>query len=398
MAERQTDMRITGIVCEYDPFHNGHRYLLEWARKKSDAIVCVMSGNATERGSFAIVDKYTRAEMALRSGADLVLELPYPYSSASAEFFASAGVSVLASVGVDLICFGSESGDVERLKRAAAVARDLVPTVTHDGRGTADGYFSALAEAYEATYGEPLCPESNDILGIEYCKAILSGGYDIEPIAVTRLGDGFRKREVEDTTFASATAIRRLIREGRSAEIAPLVPDVTADLLKEAIARGDAPVDMGRLATAILAFLRTADPEGLAAIAELGNGLEYRLTDASREATSLTELFASAATKKYTDAKIRRAVLFAMTGVTAADLRAPVGYTTVLGATKVGCELLSALRKQEGGIPIITKPADGQKASPRQYALSLAADSLFGLAHPKAKPAGEWMRKNPVIL
>lgn len=398
MAERLKDMRITGIICEYDPFHNGHRYLLARAREGSDAVVCVMSGNTTQRGGFAIVDKYTRAEMALRGGADLVLELPYPYSSASAEFFASAGVSILASVGAHRICFGSESGNVERLMRAAAVAKDLAETNARDERGAADSYFTALGAAYEKAYGEAFCPESNDILGIEYCKAILSGGYGIEPVAIRRLGDGFRQGEVEDATFASATAIRRLIREGKRAEIAPLVPAETLQLLEETTARGDAPADMERIGTAILAFLRTADPDGLSPIAELGNGLEHRLCEAAREATSLPDLFSRTATKKYTDAKIRRAVLFAMTGVTAADLRTRPGYTTVLGADKVGCALLSALRKREGGIPVLAKPADGKTVAPRAFELTLAADALYTLTLPSPRPAGDFLRKNPVIL
>ena len=398
MAERLTDMRITGIVCEYDPFHSGHRYLLDRAREGSDAIVCVMSGNVTQRGGFAIVDKYARAEMALCGGADLVLELPYPYSSASAEFFASAGVSVLASAGVHRICFGSESGDVEKLRRAALVTRTLATDGGAASTGSAEGYFSALGEAYLKTYGEEFCPSSNDILGIEYCKAILGGGYAIEPMAIPRLGDGFRRCEVGDTPFASATALRKLIRNGSVDAISPYVPEDTVRLLAEAVARGDAPVDVERLETAILSFLRLADPDDLQAIAELGNGLEHRLCEASKEATSLSELFSLAATKKYTDAKIRRAVLFAMTGVTYADLCAPVGYTTVLGANGRGCELLSLLRKREGGIPVVTKPSEGKNASPRQYALSFAADALFALAHPNRKPAGEWMRKNPIIL
>ena len=391
-------MRITGIVCEYDPFHNGHRYLLERAREGSDAVVCVMSGNATQRGGLAIVDKYTRAEMALRGGADLVLELPYPYSSASAEFFATAGVSVLASAGVCRICFGSESGDVEKLQRAARVARSLATGDAETSTGTAEGYFSALGEAYRKAYGEEFCPSSNDILGIEYCKAILEGAHTIEPVAIPRLGDGFRRREVGDTPFASATALRRLIREQSVEAIAPYVPSETVRLLAEAVVRGDAPVDMARLEAAILSFLRLADPNALTEIAELGNGLEHRLCEAAKDATSLSELFTLSATKKYTDARIRRAVLFAMTGVTYADLCAPVGYTTVLGANGRGCELLSVLRKRESGIPVVTKPSEGKNVSPRQYALSFAADALFALAHPSTKPAGEWMRKNPVIL
>lgn len=391
-------MRITGIICEYDPFHNGHRYLIEQAKEGSGAVVCVMSGNATQRGGFAVADKYTRAEMAVRGGADLVLELPYPYSSASAEFFASAGVSVLASVGVDRICFGSESGDVTRLQRAAEIALTLDRNGTQDPTGTADGYFSALGKAYEDTYGEPLSPKSNDILGIEYCKAIFANGYGIEPFAVTRRGDGFRADVAIDGAFASATAIRRLIREKCVDSTLSYVPSETACLMREAIGRGEAPVDMARLEGAVLSFFRLAEPERLSEFAELGNGLEYRLCEAAREATDLSDLFSRVATKKYTDAKIRRAVLFAMTGVTADDLRAPVGYTTVLSANARGCELLAALRKQEGGVPVITKPADGKTAHPRQYALSLALDSLFTLALPTARPSGAYVRKNPVIL
>ena len=390
-------MKISGIICEYDPFHNGHRYLVERARKGSDAVVCVMSGNATQRGSLAIADKYTRAEMAVRSGADLVLELPYPYSSASAEFFASAGVSVLASVGVDRLCFGSESGDVEKLMRAARVARSLDTEADREA-GTADGYFAVLSKAYENAYGEPFCPASNDILGIEYCKAILTGGYAVKPFAVKRQGDGFRADAVTDGRFASATALRRLVREAGVDAITPYVPEDTVRLLGEAIARGEAPVDIARIERAVLSFFRLADPETLSGIAELGNGLEYRICEAARDTVSLSELLARAATKKYTDARIRRAILFAMTGVTANDLRAPVGYTTVLAANARGCELLSRLRKEEREIPVITKPADGKTVHPRQYALSLAADSLFTLAQPTAHPAGEYVRKNPTIL
>ena len=390
-------MKISGIICEYDPFHNGHRYLVERAREGSDVVVCVMSGNATQRGSLAIADKYTRAEMAVRSGADLVLELPYPYSSASAEFFASAGVSVLASVGVDRLCFGSESGDVEKLMRAAHVARSL-DTEADREVGTADGYFAVLGKAYENAYGEPFCPASNDILGIEYCKAILAGGYAMKPFAVKRQGDGFRADAVTDGRFASATALRRLVREEGIDAITPYVPEDTVRLLGEAIARGEAPVDIARIERAVLSFFRLTDPETLSGIAELGNGLEYRICEAARDTVSLSELLARAATKKYTDARIRRAILFAMTGVTAKDLRAPVGYTTVLAANARGCELLSRLRKEEGEIPVITKPADGKTVHPRQYALSLAADSLFTLAQPTAHPAGEYVRKNPTIL
>lgn len=390
-------MKITGIVCEYDPFHNGHRYLIERARETGDAIVCVMSGSFTERGSMAIVDKYTRAEMAVRGGADLVLELPYPYSSASAEFFASAGVSILASIGAHRICFGSEQGDVSRLQRAAAVACQMTYSAEHE-TGTAEGYFAALGKAYENAYGEAFCPGPNDILGVEYCKAILVNGYAIEPVAVKRQGDGFREDTVGASSFASATAIRRLLRETGADGISPYVPEETAALLRRSISGGEAPTDVTRIESAVLSFFRLTNPEALGHIAELGGGLAHRLCEVARESVSLADFLARAATKKYTDARIRRAVFYAMTGVTVDDLRFPVGYTTVLAANSVGCDILSSLRKKEEGIPVVTKPADGKTVCPRQYELLLAADSLFTLAQPSTRPVGEYVRKNPVIL
>lgn len=389
-------MKITGIICEYDPFHNGHRYLLR--RAQSDAVVCVMSGNLTQRGGMAIADKYTRAEMAVRNGADLVLELPYPYASASAAFFASAGVSVLASVGAERICFGSECGDVTRIMRAAEIALRMQYEETDPNTGTADGYFAALGEAYHEAYGETLQPSSNDILAIEYGKAILENGYPMEPVAVKRKGDGFRAILADSSSFTSATAVRRLLREEGIDAVTTYVPEESARLLREAISRGDAPVDMGRIEQAVLAFLRLADPRSLSEIAELGNGLEFRLCEAAREVTDLASLFDRVSTKKYTDARLRRAVLYAMTGVTAEDLRAPVGYTTVLAANSVGCGLLSEVRRREGGIPLVTKPADGRAVSPRQFALTCAADALYTLAMPTPRDAGTFVRRGPVII
>ena len=131
-------MKITGIICEYDPFHNGHAYLLRQARANSDVVVCVMGGNFTQRGSMAMADKYTRAEAALRGGADLVLELPYPFCSASAEYFASAGVDILSSIGAERICFGSERGDVQELMRVAELANFEAFEEPDEAKGTAD--------------------------------------------------------------------------------------------------------------------------------------------------------------------------------------------------------------------------------------------------------------------
>ncbi len=391
-------MKITGIVCEYDPFHNGHAYLLERAREGSEVVICAMSGNFTQRGSMALVDKYTRAEAALRGGADLVLELPYPFSSTSAEYFATAGVAILASAGVDRICFGSEQGDIVPLERAAELSMTLSRGYGQIGVGTAEGYFDALGAAYFDRYGEHLTVGPNDILGIEYCKAILRGGHEMIPEAVVRRGDGFHAETTGATPFASATALRKQIREQGIDGLEAYMPDSSLALLRGAVERGDAPVDMNRIGSAVLAFFRTVDPQVLCEIAELGNGLEHRLCEVARAAKSMEEFFALTATKKYTDARIRRAVLFAMTGVRREDLLKGVRYTSVFATNKRGCEWLSTLRKRERAIPIVTKPADAAKVDARQYELSFAADSLFTLAMPQPREAGYFVRKSAAIL
>ncbi len=390
-------MKITGIICEYDPFHNGHEYLLRQAREGSDAVVCVMSGNATQRGGFAIADKYTRAEMALHGGADLVLELPYPFSSASAEYFASAGVAILSSVGAEGICFGSECGNTEKLMKAADVALTREFRRSRDDEGTAEGYFEALEESYAKVYGESLSLAPNDILGVEYGKAIMRGKYAIQPMAFERLGDGFLSSSAGTSPFASATALRSHIREKGTDGLAAYMPKTAVELLDRAVADKTAPVDIKRIESAVLSFFRLTPPEALVDIAELGNGLEYRLCEAALKAGTLDEFFSLAATKKYTDSRIRRAVLFAMTGVMRHDLKTLPQYTTLLAVNAEGREVLSQLRKKENVIPVVTKPADGKSVSERQYTLSYLLDCLFTLAMPTPTEAGAFMRKGAII-
>ena len=375
-------MKAVGIICEYNPFHKGHEYLINMAKESGDAVVAVMSGGYTQRGELAIADKYVRAEAAVKCGADLVLELPFPYSMASAEFFAAGGVSVLGGIGVDAVCFGSESGDIGLIKRAAEIAiseefareREKIA----EAEGSASGYFGALGRLM----GEDTSLLSNDILAVEYVKAIISRGLDIAPIAIKRIGDGFRDESVS-SEIASATAIRGIIAEG--GDFLRLLPDASYRTLADAVVRGEAPVDVKNIESAVLAFWRTAEPSTLSSIAELGGGLEYRIRDAALSSVTLSELEEKSATKKYTAAKIRRAILFAMIGVTMADLDRAPEYTSVLAANGKGREILAQVRSREG-IRIVTKSADAPKC--RQQELSARADALYTLAMPSARSAG----------
>ena len=182
-----------GIVCEFNPFHNGHKYLFESARNMgAENIVCAMSGNAVQRGSLAIADKYLRAEAVVECGADLVLEIPFPWSSASAEYFASVGIKILAPY-CDAVIFGSECGDIQLLKRAADASleqgfKDEFERRKKAGEGAASAYFSLLCEFV----GRELL--SNDILGVEYIKAAKKQGVNLEFYTVKRKGSGIVKK------------------------------------------------------------------------------------------------------------------------------------------------------------------------------------------------------------
>ncbi len=354
-------MKKIGIICEYNPLHTGHAALLARARELGDAVVCVMSGNLTQRGDVAIVDKYARAEAAVKTGADLVLELPFPYAMSSAPFFAKGAVAVLNSVGVDLLLFGSESGDLSLLWKAA----NAEPPEASDEMGAAKAYFDV-----------PLA--SNDILGVAYLRAIKD--CDIEPVVMKRLGDSYREETLGQSEYASATAIRKSLAEGKA-----YLPAAMLAILEREQQAGRAPVYLDALEQAILFFWRTAG--SLGHLPELGGGLCERLISCAKKATSLSEFYSLAATKKYTNAHIRRASLYGMLGVTWADLESEPTYTNLLAANEVGCKLLASLRKREQRVPVLTKPG--------RSALADRADALYTLAH--GTQAGEFLRRKPFL-
>lgn len=387
-------MRVCGIVCEYNPFHNGHEYLIKKAKADGYAVVAVMSGNYTQRGELAIADKYTRAEAAVKCGVDLVLELPFPFCMSSAEFFARGGVSVLEKIDADAIYFGSESGDLDFIKEAATIAASeefikMKNGISHD-EGAAKGYFEALG----IMLGRKVELLSNDILGIEYLKEINRRGLSIEANAVKRIGDGYRDETI-NSKFASATAIRNFLRTGSTNGLEEYVPQKSLEVLKKAAENRDLPTDINRLETAIMTFWRMTDPALLSEIAELGNGLEYRIKDAALSTDNLKDMEWYASTKKYTKAKIRRAMLFAMLGVTKSDLDAEPQYTSVLAANATGRELLSSIRKETGNMKIVTKAADAPNC--RQRELSERADALYTLVIPKPQCSGYLSKKKIYI-
>ena len=391
-------MKIAGIICEYDPFHKGHFHQIEMLRARGfDTVICLMSGNATQRGAFACADKYTRAYAASCAGADLVLELPYPYSSASAEFFATAGVYILDSIGVDEINFGSECGDIELLRSAARVISSSDFEKVYREISNADktkGAFTLMCEAYKSLTGENFPSSSNDILAMSYLAAAEKIGCRAELYAVKREGSDFTQTELSENEYPSATGIRRLFASNEYEKAFSFMPEKSVGAYKEALLQESFPTDVRSLESAILSFFRLASQNSLEGFAESGGGLANRICKCACASTSLDTLFSLCATKRYTDARIRRAILYCMTGVTEEDIRSLPEYTTLLAIGKNGREFLAKNRKS-GDFNIVTKPSVAPEC--RQKELSDKLDALFTLTMKKARPSNEFLRAFPKI-
>ncbi len=408
-------MRAVGIICEFNPFHEGHAHLLREGRRtvgEDGCVVCVMSGRFVQRGEPAMFDPYLRAKCALLGGADLVVELPFPWSAASAEHFAAAGVHIAASLGVDALAFGSESGDSDLLRRGAAVVSDPAfgeryARLCREGRGTA----AAFAEVLSAALGSDLpagFPASNDFLGIAYFCALekrrAAVGTAPAATVIRREGAGYRDDVLSATGYPSATALRLLCREaaGDTATLAAMLdgtmPPAALAALLDAMDGGNAPIEGDRLLPFYHAYYRLQSQEAIGAFAECGGGLAGQICRQALDAATPAEFFHSLRAGRYTDARLRRAMLFGAVGVTAADVHTMPDHTVLLGANERGRAYLKAWQKSADDavdFGVVTKPADAPEG--RQRDISRRADALFTLCYPEPKEAGELTRRSPVI-
>ena len=400
MDTAKTPRATAGIICEFNPFHNGHAYLLRRAREFGDCVICLMSGRTVQRGMVAIADPYVRAEMALAGGADLVLELPFPWCSGSAAYFADAGVRILTEFGVEHLLFGSECGDLVALKQAAdTVGSDTFvrryTELCQSGEGTAAAYRTALNELLpNHTFG------ANDLLGISYLEAIARQNSPLVPITVSRLGNGYHETKLNPDAYPSATALRARMETATDTDalekaLAGTMPSPCLARLLSAVSCGEAPACDNRLPDIAHAAMRLATPEELCHIAELSGGLGDRMLKQARATTDGASFFESLKTKLYPDARLCRGMLFALTRVHPEDLSAHPTYTTVLAANGMGCAHLSTLRKEDSAMAIVTKPADAPTG--RQKELSDRVDALVSLCLPTPRHAGWLMQKSPCI-
>ena len=357
-------MKTVGIICEYNPFHLGHKKQFDIIRQQfgSDArIACLMSGNFVQRGAPAIFDKSLRAKAALLSGADLVLELPVTYALSSAEGFAAGGVRLLSGF-CDMLCFGTESGRKETLMQTA---RELLsPAFSEKLRTELDKGLSFPAARAAALGDDSLLRNPNDILAVEYCKAILAQNSPMDIFPIRR--EGNYHDDTPDPENPSATSLRSRIVDGT--EWLSYIPAEAQAALENA--------SIHTLATgqrAILARLRTMTDAEFEALPYGSEGLWRKLMHACRDSATLEEIIAKAKSKRYTRTRIDRMILCAFLGITADNMASPAPYARVLGFTDAGRTLLKKAR--ETGL----FPHTGDSVDDPYQQLEQRCDDLYGL-------------------
>ncbi|MBQ8375101.1 MAG: nucleotidyltransferase family protein [Clostridia bacterium] len=344
-------MKICAIICEYNPFHNGHLYQLNAARSLSgaDAVICVMSGNFVQRGEAAILDKYTRARHAVLAGADAVIELPAVFSTSNAELFAKGAVKLISSIpAVQTLCFGAENADKTAFKLAARylinepkeVSEKIKEEISHGV-----SYAKARAQAFAGFIPFDLLISPNNILGLEYTKALLSLDSSIEILPVLRKGSGYTDGELKEN-FSSATAIRASIEKGETLQN-NLPPFVARDL----------PVTIENILDTLEKYaVLSRKKEEIARICDCTEGLENALKKAAEENVSFVQALTSA---RYTSSRIRRIALQNLLKIDEnlirESLNAPL-YLRVLAVKKTRSDVLSALG--ESSFPLLIRAHD----------------------------------------
>ncbi len=379
-------MKVLGLIVEYNPFHNGHLYHLEKSLKTSNAdyTVCVMSGNYVQRGEPAIINKWARTQMALTSGIDLVIELPFVYAVSSAEYFAFNSVKILNSLGVvDYICFGSETGNLTDLRSVANILNEepvLYKTFLHEELKKGFSFAKSRANALkkyllalntnkisciEDQYLNILLSKSNNILAIEYLKALDRLNSSIQPLTIKRISNDYNSTEISNF-MPSATSIRNYILDSKqlldSKFFESVIPKNCVPILLNEFWQKRGPVSLSSFEDIILATLRKMSKKESKLFISNNEGLENRVFNASLKANNLEELINLICTKRYTRTTIQRMLINILIGIKALDFKelssndAPL-YARILGFNKNSTKLLTQI-KSNSSIPLISKISD----------------------------------------
>ncbi len=381
-------MSILGIIAEYNPFHNGHLYHLKKSKALTgaDFTICVMSGNFVQRGSPALSDKWSRTEIALKCGVDLVIELPAVFAMSSAEYFAGGGVKLLDSLGiVDFLSFGSECGRLDELKTIAGILNDepaeyksylkkaLDTGISYPAarENALNRYLLKNAENNQGNSDSNVNPggsiegvikSPNNILGIEYLKALMRIGSKIKPVTIGRTGGAYNSDELQGS-ISSATAIRNHIQKYKSlSSLDDALPHESMEILTREFKNGRGPVFPEDFGGFIISALRRMKTDEISRLPYIAEGLENRIKSAAEASGTLEELVESISTRRYTETRVLRCLFHILTGLDSKTFNSFIDaggpqYIRILGFTGKGRQLLPRI-SSSATLPLIVKAAD----------------------------------------
>ena len=357
-------MKLTGIIAEYNPFHNGHQYHINKALEitGADAAVVIMSGDFVQRGTPAIMPKHLRTKMALNSGAALVIELPVPYATGSAEYFATGAVSILNSLGcIDSLCFGSECGDVNILQDLAKILADepaefkkLLSDYLKQGNSFPLARQFALSDYLKCDEAGKILAEPNNILGIEYLKAIYRLNSSIKAYTIERISSCYHDQELRDT-YSSASAIRNKMKEASFEEWNNQIPETNISLLSEFYQK-QYPIYTNDFSLLLKYKLLQETKDSLYEYADVSEELGNRITKRLNEYQSFEQFCELLKTKELTYARINRALLHILLNIKKTSYQ-EINYARILGFQIDKSAILSEMKKSSS-ISLITKIAD----------------------------------------
>lgn len=355
---------VLGIVTEYNPFHNGHVLHLNESKKvtNADFTIAIMSGNFVQRGDTAIFDKWARTEMALKQGIDLVIELPTLYAISSAENFAEGAVKILSTLGIiDYISFGSEIGEIKALNDVAEVLyrepREFSELIKNQLRSGLS-YPKAREIAISLYFGSSpkytdILQNPNNILGVEYLKALKKYKSPIKALTIKRNYSDYNSKTVKKGV-ASATAIRTMIAEGKN--VHSVVPFESYEIMEKLIKDGEYVPSIKAFEKEIIYILRKMPIQDIADLPDVTEGLENRIKQAANSSNTLEELITKIKTKRFTQSRIQRILLYALIGIREKDIqmsRRTLPYIRVLGFNKHGKRIISSIAENNPKAKIV---------------------------------------------
>ncbi len=358
---------VLGIIAEYNPFHNGHLYHIRSSieQSKAEYVVCVVSGNFVQRGNTSIIDKWTKAKMAIANGADLVIELPTVYSTSSAENFAEGAIKLLDSLGiVDTVSFGMEASDIAILNNIANVLyqepREYITMLNHElSKGLS---FPKARENALMVYLNDIkkyanvLSGSNNILAIEYLKALKKLKSNLKPLGIKREKVFYNDNMIVDD-FASATAIRKFIVNRQFDEIRKVIPKSSYILLGQELKKGHYVLDLSKFQKEIIYILRKMKVEQIRELPDVSEGLENAIKNAADSCNNIIDLVNMVKSKRYTQTRIQRILIYALLGINKKMMdnsKKIIPYTRILAYSPKGKKLISEITNQNKKVNLVT--------------------------------------------